>query len=95
MLLWLSVLYGLYNGAMIVALTELMPLEVRVVGFSLAYSLATAVFGGSTPAISAWLIAALGDKAAPAYWLGFAAVCGLAATRHLYRRDALNALPGT
>ncbi|VFS73025.1 Alpha-ketoglutarate permease [Raoultella terrigena] len=43
-LLWLSFLYGLYNGAMIPALTEIMPVEVRVAGFSLAYSLATRCF---------------------------------------------------
>ncbi|EGH35571.1 citrate-proton symporter, partial [Pseudomonas syringae pv. japonica str. M301072] len=42
-------LYGLYNGAMIPALTEIMPVEVRVAGFSLAYSLATAVFCGFSP----------------------------------------------
>ncbi|EGH48748.1 citrate-proton symporter, partial [Pseudomonas syringae pv. pisi str. 1704B] len=48
-LLWFSFLYGLYNGAMIPALTEIMPVEVRVAGFSLAYSLATAVFCGSIP----------------------------------------------
>ena len=48
-LLWLSFMYGMYNGAMVVALTEVMPVEVRVAGFSLAYSLATAVFGGFTP----------------------------------------------
>ena len=84
-LLWLSFLYGIYNGAVVVALTELMPVEVRVVAFSLAYSLATAVFGGFTPAISTWLIAATSDKAAPAYWLSVAAVCGLTATWRLYR----------
>lgn len=85
-LLWFSFLFGMYNGAMVVALTELMPVEVRVVGFSLAYSLATAVFGGFTPAISTWLIQTLGDKAAPAYWLSVAAACGLGATLVLYRR---------
>jgi len=47
-LLWFSFLYGMYNGAMVAALTEIMPAEVRVAGFSLAYSLATAVFGGFT-----------------------------------------------
>lgn len=85
-LLVLSMLYSLYNGAMVVALTEVMPVEVRVVGFSLAYSLATAVFGGFTPAISTWLIEALHDKAAPAYWLTVAAAFGLGATLILYRR---------
>lgn len=87
-LLWFSFLYGIYNGAMVVALTEVMPAQVRVVGFSLAYSLATAIFGGYTPAISTWLIQLTSDKAAPAYWLSAAAVCGLGATLALYRRKA-------
>jgi len=85
-LLWLSFMYGMYNGAMVVALTEVMPVEVRVAGFSLAYSLATAVFGGFTPVISTALIHMTGDKAAPGYWMSFAAVCGLAATLMLFRR---------
>jgi MHS family citrate/tricarballylate:H+ symporter-like MFS transporter len=86
-LLWFSFLFGMYNGAMVVALTEVMPIEVRVVGFSLAYSLATAIFGGFTPAISTWLIQLTADKAAPAYWLSAAALCGLGATIALYRRN--------
>lgn len=90
-LLWLSFLYGIYNGAMIPALTEIMPVEVRVAGFSLAYSLATAVFGGFTPAISTWLIHLTGDKAAPAYWMIFAAICAFCATLVLYRRLRLGA----
>lgn len=87
-LLWFSLLYGLYNGAMIPALTEIMPVEVRVAGFSLAYSLATAIFGGFTPAVSTWLIHMTGDKAAPAYWMIFAAFCAFTATLVLYRRLA-------
>ncbi|MGV8861091.1 MAG: MFS transporter [Pseudomonas sp.] len=88
-LLWLSFLYGMYNGAMIAALTEIMPVEVRVAGCSLAYSLATAVFGGFTPAISTALIHLTGDKAAPGYWMSFAAVCALSATLFLYRSKAV------
>ena len=34
--LWLSFLYSSYNGAMVVALTEVMPADVRTTGFSLA-----------------------------------------------------------
>lgn len=90
-LLWLSFIYGLYNGAMIPALTEIMPVEVRVAGFSLAYSLATAVFGGFTPAISTWLIHLSGDKGAPGYWVTFAALCALCSTLVLYRRSASRA----
>ena len=77
--LWLSFLYGSYNGAMVVFLTEIMPVEVRTAGFSLAYSLATAIFGGFTPAISTFLIQLTGNRAIPGAWLSFAAVCGLAA----------------
>jgi MHS family citrate/tricarballylate:H+ symporter-like MFS transporter len=86
--LWLSFLYGGYNGAMIVALTEVMPVNVRTVGFSLAYSLATALFGGFTPAVSTWLIKVTGDNGAPGLWMMFAAVCGLAGTLILYGRRA-------
>ncbi|MGM3274475.1 MFS transporter [Ralstonia sp. 24A2] len=79
-LLWLSFLYGSYNGAMVVTLTEIMPPEVRTTGFSLAYSLATAIFGGFTPAIATWLIHETGNKAMPGVWVSFAALCGLVAT---------------
>jgi MHS family citrate/tricarballylate:H+ symporter-like MFS transporter len=84
--LWLSFLYGSYNGAMVVCLTEIMPPQVRTVGFSLAYSLATALFGGFTPAISTYLIHASDDRAMGGAWLGFAALCGLAATLLVGRR---------
>ncbi|MFZ6648740.1 MFS transporter [Undibacterium sp. TJN25] len=84
--LWLSFLYASYNGAMVVSLTEVMPVEVRTAGFSLAYSLATAIFGGFTPAIATALIEATKDKAAPGLWMTFAAVCGLIATLVLYRK---------
>jgi MFS transporter, MHS family, citrate/tricarballylate:H+ symporter len=82
--LWLSLIYAWYNGAMVVALTEVVPATVRTAGFSLAYSLATTL-GGSSLAISTWLIERTGDKAAPGYWMSLAAACGLAATLALYR----------
>ena len=78
--LWYSCIFGLYNGAMIPYLAEIMPLEVRTTGFALAFSLATAVFGGFTPAISTYLIHITGNPAMPAVWLSIAALCGLAAT---------------
>ena len=98
-LLWLSFLYGSYNGAMVVTLTEIMPPEVRTTGFSLAYSLATAIFGGFTPAIATWLIHTTGNKAMPGVWVSFAALCGLVATlaivkpagKHVHGADAARA----
>jgi metabolite-proton symporter len=78
--LWLSVIYSGYNGALIVYLTEIMPAEVRASGFSLAYSLSAALFGGFTPYISTWLIGRTHNQAMPAVWLMFAAVIGLSAS---------------
>ena len=75
--LWLSFIYGSYNGAMVVFLTEIMPVEVRTTGFALAYSLATAIFGGFTPAISTYLIHATHNPAVPGLWLSAAALLGL------------------
>jgi MHS family citrate/tricarballylate:H+ symporter-like MFS transporter len=88
-LLWLSFLYGSYNGAMVVALTEIVPVEVRTAGFSLAYALATALFGGFTPLVSTWLIEATGDRAAPGIWMAFAGACGLVATIAVYSTNAI------
>jgi MFS family permease len=82
--LWLSFIYASYNGAMVVTLTEMMPADVRTTGFSLAYSLATTV-GGSSLAISQWLIHITGNKAAPGLWMSFAALCGLVATLVAFR----------
>jgi hypothetical protein len=45
----------------------------------LAFSLATAIFGGFTPFVCTYLIHATGNRAMPALWLSFAAVCGLVA----------------
>lgn len=84
-LLWLSFIYGSYNGAMVVALTEIMPPDVRTTGFSLAYSLAAALFGGFTPAVSTALIELFHDKAAPGLWMSAAAAFSLVATLLLYR----------
>jgi len=76
--LWLSFLYGAYNGAMVVYLTEIMPVSVRTAGFSLAYSLAT-IFGGWTPGISTWLIHETDNRASAGWWLSIAAVTSLIA----------------
>ncbi len=86
-LLWFSFLFGGYNGAMVVALTEIMPTKIRTTGFSLAYSLATAFFGGFTPAIATWLVHVSGNKAAPSIWMSCAAACGLLATCILFSRS--------
>src|SRR5271157_2567997 len=78
-LLWFSFFFGAYNGAMIPFLAEIMPPQVRTAGFSLAFSLATAIFGGFTPAVCTWLIEMTGNRSSPAIWLSTAAVISLTA----------------
>jgi len=91
--LWLSFIYGSYNGAMVVFLTEIMPVDVRTSGFALAYSLATAIFGGFTPALSTYLIHISGNRAIPGLWLSFAAACGLLAALFARpQREAITAV---
>ncbi|WP_158915496.1 MFS transporter [Caulobacter sp. S45] len=75
--LWLSFLFAGFNGSMVVYLAEFIPAKVRATGFSLAYSLATAIFGGFTPAICTALIHTTHDKAIPGAWAAAAALMGL------------------
>ena len=87
----LSAYFGLYNGSMIPHLAEIIPPQIRTAGFALAYSLATAIFGGVTPLMSTKLIAWTGNRASPAAWLGFAAAMSLVAvlaSRHAARAIA-------
>lgn len=100
-LMWMSFLYGGYQGVMVVTLTEIMPAEVRATGFSLAYSLAQAIFGGFTPAICTYLIHASGNRAMPGLWLACAAMISVVGTltltrnAHLSRRAAAAAPAST
>jgi MHS family citrate/tricarballylate:H+ symporter-like MFS transporter len=89
--LLLSFFYGIYNGAMVVALTEIVPAHVRTTCFSLAYALAAALFGTFTPLASTWLIEQTADRASPGFWLMFAAASGLIATLVIYRGGGLTA----
>jgi len=92
--LWLSFIYAGYNGAMVVYLTEIMPVQVRASGFSLAYSFAAALFGGFTPYVSTWLIDRTHNRAIPGAWLMFAAAVGLSATLLSSRTSVTPTKPG-
>ena len=89
--LWFSFFFGIYNGAMIPFLAEMMPAEVRTAAFSLAFSLATAIFGGFTPAVATYLIERTANAAAPALWLSLAAAISLTAA-HLAKTQTATAV---
>jgi MHS family citrate/tricarballylate:H+ symporter-like MFS transporter len=88
-----SFYFGMYNGAMVAALSEIVPSHVRASGFSLAFSLAAALFGTFTPLASTFLIKASDNQASPGFWLMFAAYCSIMATAAFYRTNQPAPLP--
>ena len=80
--LWELQLVGVFLGALAGPLpafmTEIFPVGVRSTGASLMYNLAVMLFGGLAPFINTWLVQATGNKAAPVYYILFAAAVGLA-----------------
>jgi MFS transporter, MHS family, citrate/tricarballylate:H+ symporter len=89
-MLWLSFIFGGYNGAMIVTLTELVPVGQRTSGFSIAYGIAVSL-GGFTPAISTYLIAYTDNKASPAICMSVAAVFAFLAALSVRQRGKTSA----
>lgn len=85
--LWFSFIFGGYNGAMICALSEIMPKHVKALGFSFSYSITVAIFGGFTAAVSTALTEWTGDPASPAFWLTFAAICSFIASLVIFRKN--------
>jgi MHS family proline/betaine transporter-like MFS transporter len=90
-----AVLLGVLAGPGPAFMTEIFPVGVRSTGASLMYNLAVMLFGGLAPFINTWLVQATGDKAAPVYYIFFAAAVGLAGLA-VYRTrtvQAENTLP--
>ncbi|ORC47549.1 hypothetical protein B2G74_20750 [Burkholderia sp. A27] len=82
-LITLQIVFGFlmtgYFAALPGLLSEMFPVQTRTTGMSLAYNIAVTIFGGFGPFIIAWLIGFTGSKAAPSYYLIFAAVVSLVA----------------
>lgn len=72
----LSALSSINAAAIIVAIPEALPRAVRSAGLSIVYALSVSIFGGSTNYVVNWLIAASGDRLAPAYYLAAFSVAG-------------------
>jgi len=85
-----AVFLGALAGPGPAFMTEIFPVGVRSTGASLMYNLAVMLFGGLAPFINTWLVQATGDKAAPVYYIFFAAAVGLVGLS-LYRARALRA----
>ncbi|GJD55775.1 MFS transporter [Methylobacterium dankookense] len=72
----LSALSSINAAAIIVGIPESLPRSVRSAGLSIVYALAVSLFGGSTNYVINWLIAATGDRMAPAYYLAAFSLVG-------------------
>jgi len=74
-----AVLLGFLQGPMPALMVEMFPVRTRYTGVGLCYNIAIAVFGGTSPLISTWLVQQTGNSAAPALYLMVLAVISLAA----------------
>lgn len=75
----LGVIYTLQLGTISSTFPAMFPTQVRYVGFAASYNIATAIFGGTAPAVSEALIGATGSKLVPAYVMMVAFVIGMVA----------------
>jgi len=73
----IGVMLAALAGPMPAFMTEIFPVGVRSTGASLMYNFAVMLFGGLAPFINTWLVQATGNKAAPVYYIFFAAAVGV------------------
>lgn len=75
----LSALSSISTAAVIVAVPEALPRNVRSSGLSIVYAFSVSIFGGSAPWLVTKLIQLTGDKIAPAYYLAATSLVGAVA----------------
>ena len=80
-----AVLLGLISGPLPLALSSLLPAEVRSTGVGMVYNVVGSVFGGLGPLIITALVAATGDRTAPAWWAAATGAVGATAAVALWR----------
>lgn len=72
---------GLYGGASFTAAAEFFPTAYRATGHAIAYQVAVAFFGGTTPLIATWLVNAYGSPLLTGSYVAFVAVVVLIAVQ--------------
>jgi MHS family proline/betaine transporter-like MFS transporter len=76
------------NGAIAPALAAgMFPARVRTSWIATTYAASVAIFGGTTPYVSEWLVQVTGDPVAFAWWLVLFSVVGVAAGLAVPRRE--------
>src|SRR6185503_11794922 len=69
----IALLISLYSGAGPAAIAEIFPTRSRSTWMTTGYALAVAIFGGSAPYLSIWMIGKFGTPIAPVWYLIVAA----------------------
>lgn len=64
-----AVLMGLIQGPLPAFMVECFPVKVRYTAIGLSYNITLAIFGGTAPLVSTWLIQATGSLTSPAIYL--------------------------
>jgi MFS transporter, MHS family, proline/betaine transporter len=73
----IAIFISMYSGVGPAAIAEIFPTRNRSTWMTTGYALAVAVFGGSAPYLSIWMIDKLGTPIAPVYYLMAAAAVSL------------------
>ncbi|MQA06858.1 MAG: MFS transporter [Streptosporangiales bacterium] len=83
----LALLLSCYLGAALPAYIEAFPTRMRYSGFSVAYNLSVAVFGGGAPFFATLLVTSTGNLLSPAFYVIGAALASLVAVVALKERS--------
>ena len=86
-LMVVAILFGLYASSTYATMSELLPTKVRSTGLAIAYNIPVALFGGSAPFISTWLIQRTGDLSSPWYFYVSTGVASIVALLLLRKSD--------
>jgi MFS transporter, MHS family, proline/betaine transporter len=73
----IAILISLYSGAGPAAIAEIFPTRSRSTWMTTGYALAVAIFGGSAPYLSIWMIQKFGTPIAPVWYLIAAAIVSI------------------
>jgi MHS family citrate/tricarballylate:H+ symporter-like MFS transporter len=75
-MVYLNAIAGITAGSFYAGLAESLPQSIRGSGFGITYSLAIALFGGTTQLVVTWLIHVTNNPVAPAWYLTGAVAVG-------------------
>ena len=75
-MIYLNAITGISAASFYAGLAESLPQSIRGTGFGMTYSLAIAVFGGTTQLVVTWLLHVTKNPVAPAWYLTGAVAIG-------------------